>query len=102
MEIYKIKIPKEDLIEIIKNRMRIKEIDVEHAASIVDDQISTQKERIEYAIRKLEENDPDDIRLVIKEDEAVLIIKIENIIDIRITSEDVKGTKEMFEGYIEA
>jgi len=97
MEIYEIKIPKEKLIEIIRSHIKIKDIDVEHAASIVDDQLSSKEEKIEYAIRKLEENEPNEIKLVIKESEAVLIVKIENIINIRVVSEDIKGVKKIFE-----
>ncbi|HEC96297.1 MAG TPA: hypothetical protein ENI59_01295 [Euryarchaeota archaeon] len=102
MEIYDIKIPKEKLIEIIRNRIKIKNIDVEHTVSILDDQLSSIKEKIDYAIEKLEENDPDEIKLVIKENEAILIVKIENTIDIRITSEDVVETKRIFENYLES
>lgn len=71
-------------------------------SQIVDDQLSSTKDKIEYAIEKLEENDPDEVKLVIKEKEVILIVKIENTIDIRVTSEDVVGTRRLFEDYIKS
>jgi len=68
----------------------------------VDDQLSSTKDKIEYAIEKHEENDPDEVKLVIKEKEVILIVKIENTIDIRVTSEDVVGTRRLFEDYIKS
>lgn len=53
----------------------------------MDDQLSSTKDKIEYSIEKLEENDPDEVKLVIKEKEVILIVKFENTIDIRVTSE---------------
>ena len=53
----------------------------------MDDQLSSTKDKIEYSIEKLEENDPDEVKLVIKEKEVILIVKIENTIDIRVSSE---------------
>jgi len=71
-------------------------------SQIVDDQLSSTKDKIEYAIEKLEENDPDEVKLVIKEKEVILIVKIENTIDIRVTSEDVVGTRRLFDDYIKS
>ena len=71
-------------------------------SQIVDDQLSSTKDKIEYAIEKLEENDPDEVKLVIKEKENILIVKIENTIDIRVTSEDVVGTRRLFDDYIKS
>lgn len=68
----------------------------------MDDQLSSTKDKIEYAIEKHEENDPDEVKLVIKEKEVILIVKIENTIDIRVTSEDVVGTRRLFEDYIKS
>ncbi|MCD6503479.1 MAG: hypothetical protein J7K58_04565 [Euryarchaeota archaeon] len=79
--------------------MKIHKIDVEHEVSLIDDQLSTNEEKLDYAIRKIKENELDTIKLIIKNGEAFLLIKIENMISIRVYSNS-NELKELFKDYI--
>ncbi|NJE13342.1 hypothetical protein [Thermococcus sp. LS2] len=62
--------------------------EVENRASLIDDTLNTLEERLDYIIDKLDDNEPTEAKLVVKDDSGILIIKIEDIISIRLTVRD--------------
>jgi len=93
MEILDVKIDSSSLISVIKGLRSVKDVDVEHEVSLIDDQLQTVKEKLDYAIKKLEENEPSVVKLIIRESEGFLLIKIEDVISIRIYAdpEEIKN-----------
>ncbi|RLF66021.1 MAG: hypothetical protein DRN26_04565, partial [Thermoplasmata archaeon] len=67
MEILDVKIDSSSLISVIKGLRSVKDVDVEHEVSLIDDQLQTVKEKLDYAIKKLEENEPSVVKLIIRD-----------------------------------
>ncbi|WP_394325663.1 hypothetical protein [Thermococcus thioreducens] len=63
-------------------------VDVENAASIFDNMLDSNAEKLHYARRILDSGKIDRAVLVLREDGGVFIIKVENVVDIRITIRD--------------
>ncbi len=59
------------------------EIDVENAASILDDMLKDESQKRNYALRLMEENSIDWARLIITDDGGVIVVKIGNVVSIR-------------------
>ncbi|ALM76271.1 hypothetical protein [Thermococcus barophilus] len=62
--------------------------EVENRASLIDDTLNTLEDRLEYILNKLDDNEPTEAKLVVKDNSGILIIKIEDIISIRLTVKD--------------
>jgi len=99
MEILDVKIDSSSLISVIKGLRSVKDVDVEHEVSLIDDQLRTVKEKLDYAIKKLEENEPSVVKLIIRDSEGFLLIKIEDVISIRIYA-DPKEIKNCLKDHI--
>ncbi|WP_042680757.1 hypothetical protein [Thermococcus paralvinellae] len=98
VEIYGIPCRREGIIKMFEKIIQygLVDIDVENRASLVDDMLKSSEDKLRYAIQKLEENDVDTARLVIKGDVGVLIVKIEDVITIRATIKEYKKFIEDF------
>ncbi|WP_324735811.1 hypothetical protein VFC49_01065 [Thermococcus sp. SY098] len=66
------------------------DIEVENRASFLDDMLKSTEDRLRYALQKLEENDADTAKFIIKSNVGMLIVKIEDVITIRVTIKDYK------------
>jgi len=66
--IYEITCEKEGIIKMFEKILQygLVDIDVENSASLVDDMLKSNEDKLRYAIQKLEENNVDTARLVIK------------------------------------
>lgn len=62
----------------------VNEVEVENLASFLDDMIESPKERLEYARRLLNEGNVDKAVLVVGDGTGTLIVKIENVAEIRV------------------
>ncbi len=65
-------------------------VEVENVASILDDMLQSEEEKLSYAREKLEEGNIDGAVMVVKGDIGTLIIKIENVVEIRIKLREYK------------
>ncbi|ASJ09234.1 hypothetical protein A3L11_08340 [Thermococcus siculi] len=63
-------------------------IEVENLASLFDDMLDSTEERLRYAREKLEEGNVDKAVLVVKDGRGILVVKIENVVEIRAELED--------------
>ncbi len=68
----------------------IVEIEVENVASLFDDMLDSKEEKLRYAREKLEDGNVDKALLVVKDDTGTLVIKIENVVEIRAVLRDYK------------
>ena len=64
------------------------EMEVQNAASLFDDMLDSKEERLRYAREKLEDGNVDKAFLVVKDDIGTLVIKIENVVEIRVVLVD--------------
>ena len=98
VRIYETTCEKEDIIKMFEEMIQygLVDIDVENRASFLDDMLKSTEDKLRYAIQKLEENDVDTARFVIKGDVGVLIVKIEDVITIRATIKEYKKFIEDF------
>ena len=71
-------------------------VDVENAASILDDMLESDSERLRYARRILDNGKIDKAVLVLRGDEGVFIIKLENVAEIRVTVRNYSRLIEEF------
>ncbi|NJE84374.1 hypothetical protein E3E23_00745 [Thermococcus sp. CX2] len=72
-------------------------IDTENEASLLDDMLQSDKERLKYAREKLDDGTIDSALLVVKDGTGTLVVKMENIITIRVTVGDYGRLIEDFE-----
>jgi len=70
---------------------KLLDIEIENRASFLDDMLESKDEKLKYAMKKLEENEVEDAKLVLKGSNAVLVLKIEDVISIRFVFEDVQS-----------
>ncbi|MBO8174552.1 MAG: hypothetical protein H0Z18_04775 [Thermococcus sp.] len=98
VEVYGISCGKEGIIKMFERIIQygLVDIDVENRASFLDDMLKSTEDKLRYAIQKLEENDVDTARFVIKDGTGVLIVKIEDVITIRATIKEYKKFIEDF------
>lgn len=66
----------------------IVEVDVENVASILDDMLDSTEKKLEYAREKLKDGNVDKAVLVVRDGTGTLIVKIENVIEIRAVLRD--------------
>jgi len=59
-------------------------VDVENEASLMDDMLASEKDRIGYARKKVTENGADSAIFLVKDDTGILTINIGDVITIRI------------------
>ena len=77
-------------------RYGIVRVDVENAASILDDMLGSEGEKLRYARRILDNGNIDKAVLVLREGEGIFIIKMENVVEIRVTVWDYSRLIEEF------
>ncbi len=89
---------KDDIRSMLKKiaEYNLADIEVENRASFLDDMLKSTEDRLKYALQKLEENDADTAKFIIKSDVGMLIVKIEDVITIRATIKDYKKFLEDF------
>ena len=87
MKVHEILREKEDIIRMFEriSKYGLVDIDVENRASFLDDMLKSTEDKLRYALQKLEDNDVDTARFVIKDNTGMLIVKTEDIITIRAT-----------------
>ena len=87
-EVYEI--PPEKVPEIFERLggYGITNIDVENAASLFDDMLESREEKLRYAREKLANGNIDKALLVVRDDTGTLVIKIENVVEIRVMLRD--------------
>ncbi len=61
----------------------IVKVEVENVASLFDDMLDSMEEKLRYAREKLENGNVDKAVLVVKDDTGTLVIKMENVVEIR-------------------
>ena len=71
-------------------------VDVENAASIFDDMTKSDAERLRYARRILSEGNVDKAVLVVRGERGVLVIKMENVVEVRVDLKDYRRIIEDF------
>ena len=76
----------------------ISNIDVENRVSILDDMLSFREDKLAYALKKLDEGRIGKAVLIIKEGRGTLVIKVENVIEIRAELEDYSKILERATG----
>ncbi|MCD6372255.1 MAG: hypothetical protein J7L37_01700 [Thermococcus sp.] len=69
-------------------RYNIVSVDVQNSVSILDDMLDSDAKRLQYARRILNNGNVDKAFLVVKDNEGILVIKMENIVEIRVTVRD--------------
>lgn len=72
-------------------------IEIENEASLFDDMLQSDKERLKYAREKLDDRTIDSALLVVKDGTGTLVVKMENIIRIHVTVGDYGRLIEDFE-----
>lgn len=72
-------------------------IEIENEASLFDDMLQSDKERLKYAREKLDDRTIDSALLVVKDGTGTLVVKMENIIMIHVTAGDYGRLIEDFE-----
>jgi len=58
-------------------------VDVENEASLMDDMLTSEEDRMRYAREKVTENGADSAIFLVKDDTGTLVIKIGNVVTIR-------------------
>ncbi|MPW38257.1 hypothetical protein GBV73_00820 [Thermococcus sp. 101 C5] len=76
---------------------KLLDIEIENRASLLDDMLESKDEKLKYAMKKLEENEIDEAKLVLKGGNALLVLKIEDVISIRLVFEDAHGVIQALE-----
>ncbi|WP_457753849.1 hypothetical protein [Thermococcus sp.] len=96
VKIYEIR--KDDIRAMLKKiaEYNLVDIKVENQASFLDDMLKSTEDRLRYALQKLEENDADTVKFIIKSDVGMLIVKIGDVITIRATIKDYQKFLEDF------
>jgi hypothetical protein len=89
-EVYKL--PPEKVKEIFEGleEYGIIDVEVENLASLFDDMLESTEDRLDYARKMLEDGNVDDAALVVKDGKGILVVKIENVVEIRAELEDYK------------
>ncbi|USG99954.1 hypothetical protein K1720_00230 [Thermococcus argininiproducens] len=84
IKVYPIK-DSERLKEVIKkvSNYNLLDVEVENRASLLDDMLKNKDERLEYVLQKLEENEIDEAKVVVRDDSVIITLKIEDVILIR-------------------
>ncbi|ASJ04630.1 hypothetical protein [Thermococcus barossii] len=59
-------------------------VDVDNAASILDDILDSNSRKLQYARRILDDGNVDKAVLVVRDNEGILVIKMENVVEIRV------------------
>ncbi|NJE10357.1 hypothetical protein [Thermococcus sp. MAR1] len=63
-------------------------VDVDNVASILDDMLYSNAEKLQYARRIISEGNVDKAVLVVRDDTGILVIKMENVVEIRVAIKD--------------
>ncbi len=63
-------------------------VEVENLASLFDDMLASDDARLKYALERLDDGNIDRAVLVVKGETAVLVIKMETIMEIRVALRD--------------
>ncbi len=92
MDLQMYEIPVEKVIGIFESveDYGIVGVEVENVASILDDMLQSEEEKLSYAREKLEEGNIDRAVMVVRGDIGTLTIKIENVVEIRIKLREYK------------
>ena len=79
-------LPPEFAREVLENieRYGIVAVDVENRVSIIDDMLESEEEKLRYAREKVREGNVDRAVLVVRDGRGTLIIKVENVVEIRV------------------
>ncbi|ASA77534.1 hypothetical protein [Thermococcus sp. 5-4] len=83
------------ILDVIEN-YGVVSVDVDNAASILDDMLDSNAEKLQYARRILDDGNVDKAVLVVRDDAGVLVIKMENVVEIRVTVRDYSRLIEEF------
>ncbi|WP_246454691.1 hypothetical protein [Thermococcus camini] len=71
-------------------------VDVDNAASILDDMLYSNAEKLQYARRILDNGNVDKAVLVVRDRGGVIVIKMENVVEIRVAIKDYSMLIEDF------
>ena len=63
-------------------------VDVQNAVSILDDMLDSDTKKLQYARGILNNRNVDKAFLVVRDNEGILIVKVENVVEIRISVKD--------------
>jgi len=63
-------------------------VDVQNAVSILDDMLDSDTKKLQYARGILNNGNVDKAFLVVRDNEGILIVKVENVVEIRISVKD--------------
>ena len=72
-------------------------VDVENTASLFDDMLESGEEKLRYARERLANGNIDKALLVVRNGVGTLVVKMENVVEIRVTLRDYKRLLEEFE-----
>jgi hypothetical protein len=84
------------IFEKIEN-YEILNIEVENAASLLDDMLNSLEEKMGYIRRLLVEGNVDKDVLVVRDGKGLLVFKMENVVEIRIIVRDYKVLMDDFQ-----
>ncbi|HDZ36174.1 MAG TPA: hypothetical protein ENH81_04600 [Thermococcus sp.] len=65
-------------------------VDVQNAVSLLDDMIESEAKKLQYARRVLNNGNVDKAFFVVRGNEGILVIKMENVVEIRVSVGDYR------------
>ncbi|NJE02994.1 hypothetical protein [Thermococcus sp. MV11] len=65
-------------------------VDVDNAASLLDDMLEPNTKKLQYARRILGEGNVDKAVLVVRDNAGILVIKMENVVEMRVVVRDYR------------